>query len=275
MMAGRATAAQSAEAGVLRHFIGMLMEPIAPRPWDRLFSGEAHLTARATYFLLHREKTSGMDSEDFITRVLERILHQFTCSTRREQVALQGRVKGKVLWPATLKSRYTDDYDPTRFVCREVHRHFDTPENQLLRYMVETIGHWIQAVPDVMRQGFCYSPGSGFHSPTTIAARLDKMEDYLIRLRRDRRLREVTVPATINEEHLLRSEVAKMEEYSLVAALYRQYKNTVISPSWNGVVQFGHTVLPLPGKPDADGYPWLRLAAAVVRSNGQQSPLRS
>ena len=249
---------------VLEGLVRLMMEPPAPAPWEALFEKGDHVRARTTYFLLHRHDK--VDSQSFVTEVLERLLQQLNCRMERETIVYEGRVRGKILWPATLKSRYTGDYDPTRYVCLDARRRFDTPQNQLLRYVVETLWRCLRRVPEVMRAGRCFYPHSGRTDLETIGDRLAEMEGTLHRLRGHVRLREVELLSHVTPEHVYRAETSKMEEYGLAAELYRRYDAAVLSRSWDAVVRFSSSVLPLPARCDEEGERWLRLAASALKT---------
>lgn len=258
------------EVEVLRRFVSLLLESPPPQSWEQLFSGEGHRVARVTYFLLHRDPSrgseAGVDTEGFVNESLARILRQLNSRTEREHIESQGRVRGKVIWPATLKQRYTGGYDPTRFVCRESRRQFDTPENQLLRYLIETIWQAIPLVPATIRTGACYYPATNQVSQIDVAERLKKMQDLLLLFRKHGQLQLVTLPDVVTEEQLWRAERSKMAEYGLVARLYRRYEKAMNPGSWDGVIQLGRMGLPLPARATGEGEAWLRLATAVVRA---------
>ncbi len=259
-----------AEVDVLRRFVGLLLEPPPPQPWEQLFTDDGHQAARACYFLLHHDPGQGAepgnDTEGFVNESLAQILRQLNSRTEREHIETQGRVRGKVIWPATLKQRCTGGYDPTRFVCRESRRQFDTPENQLLRYLIETIWNAISMVPATIRAGNCYHPATKRIVALGTAERLKKMQDLLLLFRKHGRLKQVTLSNTVTDEQLWRAETSKTLEYGLVARLYRRYEKAMHPASWQGVIQLGRMGLPLPARAAGEGEAWLRLAAAVVRA---------
>ena len=221
-------------------------------------------------WLPHRSRSPGAGAvrpsvhvEPFITTTLTRLLHQLNRSSEQRQQLFHGQVRGRVQWDATYKARYSGDFDRTIFVCREVHHRYDTPENQLLKYMIEEIEKCIQAIPPVIRSGFCYIPShSGLELADDISTqhRLERLEGVLRRLHRNVRIREVKTPARIDEFHLLRAETSRLEEYALVAHLYRSYQHIIVQPSWEGLQEIGRTCLPLPASLDGDGERWLELA---------------
>ncbi len=255
------------ETAVLRRFVGLLLAPAPEPPWDDLFPAGGHAGARAAYFLLHRDPEGGPDAEGFVTGTLERLLQQLSSRTERQLAEYQGRVRGQVLWSATLKSRYSGDYDPTRFVCREVRRRFDTLENQLLRYVVEKVWQCHKAVPAAIRSGVCYYPAGGRYDPATIGERLSEIETMLPRLRAHVRLREITLPRAVTPEHLVAAQTSKLEEYGLVAELYERLADCVLARSWRGVRRLGRESLPLPAETGGEAEPWLRLAAAICQQD--------
>lgn len=252
------------ETIVLRRLLALALGSRAPEIGAQL-SPALQRAARATYFLLDVEPNR--DTETFVTLTLDRLLRQLNRRTEQQQIELQGRLRGRVIWPATLKARHTQGYDPARYVCREVRREYDTPENQLLRYMVERINECLAAVPEVLRTGRSYIPaaldtGSQARSSDT---RLARIERVLNMLRFNARLRDVTLLPRVEEFHILRAETARCEEYASVAQIYRRYASIVLVPSWRGLAAAGQRVLLLPTRVDPAGEPWIRLGASLLR----------
>jgi hypothetical protein len=254
----------SDESAVLRRLVALLLGPRAAS-WESVDSAMLPL-ARATYFLLDAER--GGDVESFVTLTLERLLRQLNRASEQHRIALQGSVRGPIVWQQTFKARHTQGYDPTRYVCREVRRQYDTPENQLLKFMVERIGESLRLVPEVLRAGACYMPTSAGLERDAVATheRLGRIEATLHQLRQHTRLRDVTLPQQIGEQHLLRAETSRTEDYALVARLYRQYRAIVISSRKDSLVAAGRRALILPGRAGADGEPWIQLGAAILRA---------
>jgi hypothetical protein len=220
----------------------------------------------ATYFLLDvRERAS---IERFATFTLGRILQQLTRETEQRYVTYSGQVRGRLNWSQTIKARYSQDYDPTRYVCREVKRRYDTPENQLLKRLVEDVHACVLAVPPVMRKGACYYPARepGRYRPVATAIRLGRIETALNQARYNVRFREITRPDAISADHIRAAELSRQEEYADVALLYRHYQALVAAPDhWQALAHSGRRVLPLPARPDADGALWLQLGAAILK----------
>ena len=112
------------ELGVLRHLMALSLGTRRIEvPELEPFDGVAERSARCSYFLLYRSPGADDGHHHPDTRfgltTLAVLLRKLTSRTERQLNEYQGRVRGRVHWPATLKSRYSGDYDPTRFVCRE------------------------------------------------------------------------------------------------------------------------------------------------------------
>lgn len=218
----------------------------------------------AAYFLLDLDQEGGV--ETFITPTLQKLLQQLSRSTTQQPRELRGQVRGRVLWAATYKARYSGDYDPDLFVCGEVRHRYDTPENQLLKYMMEQIMLCSKAVPPAIRQGMCYLPASETRASLFTGARLAQMETTMHLLWRNVRLHEITVPQQVTEFHLLRAETSRLEEYGLVARLFHRYRAVVLEPSWEELARVGRRVVPLPASLGEAEMPWVRLAARLMRA---------
>ena len=256
-------ARRGGESAVLRRLLALAMAPGPPR-WPEL-APAVRRAVQACYFLLDADPAG--DAEILASQVLERLLRQLSHTTEQRQVEYRGRLRGRIGWPATFKARASADYDPTRYVCRAVHHDFDTPENQLLKFVVERVHECLQVVPEIVRCGTCYFPAMGGRDALAIASRLGRMEPAVNSFRRNARLRTVTLPEQIGERHLLRAETASLEEYATVAHIYRRYQALVGSPRWHEqVAVVGKRMLLLPERWTPESDPWIRLGAAILRS---------
>jgi len=253
----------------------LLAEVLATRPsgfTPAALNAGQQFAIGATYFLLDVPDPSlpapSVSVERFITYTLGRLLQQLSRVTERQRVAYTGRVHGRIDWPYTIKARYTEEYDPSRYVCREVRRRYDTLENQLLKYLVEEIRACLLAVPRVMRDGGCYYPAGigSAHPPDATAIRLGRMETALNRARYHVRYREITRPLAPTAEHLLSAERSRQEEYAELVQVYRHYRQMFSAPTrWQYLARAGRRVLPLPARADAEGRLWIQIGAAVVK----------
>jgi Domain of unknown function (DUF2357) len=225
-------------------------------------SPEPAFAVAATYFVLDLDRQGGV--EWFIVHTLSRLVPQLLHSTEQQSVMYRGQVRGRILWPATFKARYTDDYDPSRFVCYEVRQRYDTPENQLLKYMIGQLTACLTAIPEAIRHGMCYLPADEQRVSIDTATRVGRMETTLHNLQRNVRWREITMPPCITEAHLMKAERALTADYTVVAHMYRRYYQIVLRPSWVSVYQIGQRVLPLPARPGSAKDAWIALGAAIL-----------
>lgn len=249
------------EATILRRLLGLTLAAPAPDIKERV---KQVVGLPEAYFLLAMDHTGGV--ERFVTYHLGRIVQQLSRYTEQKQVVYTGQVRGRVLWSATYKARTTGDVNPHRFICREVERRYDTPENQLVKYVIEKLAEMLYAIPDLVRRGACYFPADGLVIPALTATRLRRMETALNQLRFHVRLREIPLPHEIDTVHLTAAANHRMEEYAELKRVYELYRNLCLQPDWNTFVQVGQQSLPLPGTLQGDGEKWVRVAAALLQA---------
>jgi hypothetical protein len=208
-------------------------------------------------------RLAGVDP--FVQHTLGRLLLQLSHHTEQRQEVYHGQVRGRILWNATYKARYSEEYNPATYVCAQVQHRFDTPENQLLKYLLEHIEDCLKAVPAEIRCGVCYLPEGEARLLQDTTQRLETLETAINRLKRSVRLREVTTPETISERHLLRAATARTEEYGAAAGLYGRYQRMVLQPSWEWLAEAARRVLPLPDRLTPASQRWVYLAADLMR----------
>lgn len=255
------------EVEILRRFIGRMMSPgSSPKVWERV-DPQTRFAMRSAYFLLNRDP--GRDAETFITVTLERLLQRVSRVNEPMQVEYQGQVRGRVVWPATFKARYREDFDQSRFVCRQVQREYDTPENQLLKFVVERIYESLRATPEVIRNGFSYFPLSAGAGLLPAAERIARMEAALNNFHRHSRLRAVTLPAYVTESHLLKAKTSTVEDYAEAADLYQSYARCFLRSDWSHTARITRRILPLPAELTAEGEMWIELGAGLMREGGE------
>lgn len=252
------------EPAVLRRLLGLLMQPEQlPGPAD-ILDAASQPGARSAFFLLDCDEQG--DVERFVLHTLRRLFQHLSHLTMQRQVERQGRIRGRVVWPATYKARYAQDYDPSRFVCREVQHKYDTPENQLLKFLVERIRECLQAVPPVLRSGACYFPAGKSECPKENAQRLMNIESAISHYRRNIHWRKITLVDRLSDLHLARAEAARIEEYAAALDLYQRYQQIVLSSSWAEIVRIGKRNLPLPASAGQEQDVWIRFGAAILLS---------
>jgi hypothetical protein len=154
----------SKETEVVYRLLRLLMSPAPPKIWAGLEPYQWPATA-AAYFLLDAVPGGGGEDditvERFVSEVLSRLLHELHQCTEQRQVTYEAQVRGRVSWSSTFKARVSDDFNPGRYVCREVHHLHDTLENQLVKYVVVKITQSLRMVPAALRSGRCYTPYHG------------------------------------------------------------------------------------------------------------------
>jgi len=69
----------------------------------------------------------------------------------------------------------------------------------------------------------------------------------------------------IDESHLLRARLSRVEEYADVARLYKCYQTIVLSPSLDALIPWGQRVLLAPDRLDDQREAWLRFGVALYR----------
>lgn len=250
---------------------------LGPDYWRGELSPGQRYVAASTYFLLgaykksdganavHGQEVETGSVEHFITHTLTRLVRQLSQRTERRLVTYRGQARGRIHWQATFKARLSSDNDESLLVCREVHRLYDTPENQLLKYVVEQLEQCFEMVPERIRTGTCYQAGANDGRFVASAPRLTAIESALHLLRHHAVLRQVTPPERIDDAHLLSAETARLVEYAEVARFYEAFHLAVLDASWEQLTRIGRQSMPLPLDP-AHTDPWLCLGAAIVRS---------
>jgi hypothetical protein len=252
------------EAAALRRILAFTSAPPKAAAWAELATSGRLFGAAATFFLLDQEPQH--DVETFVVYTLGRLLQHLSRRREANEIQYHGRVRGRVLWPTTFKARFAQDYDPTRYVCREVRYQYDTPENQLLKFVIERVSQCMQGIPDELRSGVYIDLSRYDLAPTPIATRVVAMETALARLRRNLYLREVSVPQQVTELHKVRAETAKMDEYRTVLRFFHHYEDGVAVPSQEYVYSVGKRVLPLPRDMNDRSRIWFHLGADILRA---------
>ncbi len=258
-------------SAVLEYFTRQILAPFDSI--ERAFGARPDHTTAVTYFLLdlvsgHEPAPAGEQDlstlagvDPFIHYTLARLLYQLSHSTEQHPVEYHAQVRGRILWNATYKARFSEEYNPSIYVCSQVRQRYDNPENQLLKYLLEHIEAGLKTIPAFIHKGTCYLPQGENRLPQSIARRLEALETTIHRLKRSARLREISAPHEISERHLLRAQTSRTEEYNDAAELFFMYKRTVLQPSWQSLASTARRILPLPAVLDQVSQPWIDLAA--------------
>lgn len=263
MMIGKLIDSKSLpHATVLSAFIGYLMSP-SPAPLEKLFPAvHQRSSVRSIYFLLDNQSPDNL--YQFMSYTLPRILEQLHHTTVRINVDYQGRVRGRVVWPATYKARFSQDYNPNLYSCRQVQPFFDTLENQLLKYVIEKIHRCLQSVPDAIRSGFM--AGLDKNALLPIATQLQVLETQIHEILRNIYLRQITSIAQVTPLHFQRAENSRLEEYAEIVNLYRGYYHLIEKSDWHPFHTEGKRFLLLPDQVTPETEVWIQAAATLVRT---------
>jgi hypothetical protein len=268
------------ESAALRQLVGLTRARPREPVYARLVKSSSLFAVSATFFILDQPpatsrlpaseaKGEPVDVEQFIVHSLSRLLQHLSHRTEQRKAEYVGQVRGRVAWPATYKARYSEECDPSRFVCQEVRHRYNTPENQLVKYVAGRIDACLKAIPEVIRKGLCFGQtklqGQNGWGCRTIT-RLGNMEAGLNRFWRNAYMREVSLPHQIEELHQLRAERSKLNEYRTALLVYRRYVDVVLWPSEAKIKEIGRRMLPVPARPDSTAGPWLELGADILRS---------
>jgi hypothetical protein len=212
----------------------------------------------AAYFLA--DTRPEFDVAQFVTSEVPLLLRCLSRATQPQRIEQADRIRGRIDWPATYKARTQAEYNPGLYVYREIKRRYDTPENQLLKYLLVNIAHMIGDVPDCLMTAEQWSSQNN-GAPYWLATRLQPLRDRIPLLLSHIRVREISLPTTITSRHLIRARTSKSEFYGAIAQLYVHYEQIVLRYRWNYLRQlFRHTLL-LPIADDEQANTYLRLAA--------------
>lgn len=251
---------RESRARVLERLMALLMQPAKLPRWEAL-PREMQQGLRAACFLL--DVQAGRDAETLVLHVLPRLERQLHHRTERVREERRERVRGAISWAGTYRARAGAQGDPTLYVCRETRHEYDTPENQLLRLMVDRLEACRAAVPAPLRGGTSWEGGA---VPRSTPLRLERLRAALAGFRANPRLREVTLPHRATELQLRRAEASRMREYAEVRRLYARYEAVVLAADpWPELVAVARRVLLLPAAEGPEAEPWLQVGAALLR----------
>lgn len=249
------------ETALLRRLLARLTSPERADGWAGLGKARLQHGTAAAYFLLDLPADGGV--EQFTRYTLNRLFQHLAGQAETIRVANRGRLRGRISWSDTLKSRYSESYDPACFVCRENRLLYNTPENQLLKHVLRLLDQCLNAVPPALSAGICVLPGDDFSSHSS-QTRLLAIRAAIANFRRHIRLREVSLFNEMQSLHLARAESNRVEEYAAVAHMYRRCQAMVAGATLATLRESGRRVLPLPASDQLADRLWLELAAEIL-----------
>ncbi|MCB9765418.1 MAG: hypothetical protein H6739_36930 [Alphaproteobacteria bacterium] len=199
-------------------------------------------------------------TECFIGLTLPRLLRHLRTFNERQVMDDQGQVRGHIHWPSTLKAR--GQRGPGEIRVRRAVRSHDLPENQLLIWLLREIEAGLAALPPVIHQGTCYTPGDA--TPVRVATRLGQLSAGLGRARRDPRLARITLPLGPTATMVLRAQDTGMVAYQTLALLCVRLEALARRGDVEALLELGRRSIVLPASSDGEGLLWARLGAAQV-----------
>ncbi len=221
--------------------------------------------ARASYFVLHRSPIA--DPLTGVTDEFLQLVNSLGVDARQVRREYVGRVRGTIDWAATIRARSADQQNPLRFVCREAERETNTPQNQLLVFVLVRLAEALQQIPASLRDGQTRTgittSGVSFNS---IGAQADLMATAIRPLRVHPRLRVVTTPTMIEQHHLDAAHHMRHPGYDIATALYERWYGLIGRPTLAALHDCARHSLLLPSAGHADTDLWLDLAALQLRA---------
>jgi len=241
-------------------FISYLLETNITRPVDIGDDGELLRQLGLAAFLFGQQVTA------FVEVTVPMLLRQLSRITEPERVKRRGQIRGRIDWAATYKTRFSEDNDPTVFVCRQVRRQYATLENELLKYVLTMLQDLVNHVPSNLHPGAYWSPHPSF-GPRPVRLRLIRLNEKLTSYLKHIYLREIETPHRITSRHLLRARTSKTEWYAEVADLHDHYVHLVVEVRTTYLVDMLRQCLILPASPDGLGDDMIKLAAWALTTS--------
>jgi hypothetical protein len=165
---------------------------------------------------------------------------------------LEDGIRGRIDWAGTLKARCTTGEASPAYVCRQSRRHFDRPENQLLKFLLQQIEACLARVPRDLLDWYAWMPGLEVEQRLMypLAGELAEVAQRMHVLHGNVYLKEVTLPPAIGSQHILAARTSKNELYAQVADLYDLYWQVAEATSWEHWAEVVQRIALLP--PDMD-----------------------
>jgi hypothetical protein len=110
------------------------------RPYEpiRVTSALLGLPSRTTRQLVGTVLATSEEAEDLLEK-MPHILRSLAIATTDQPERCYGELRGPVLWSETMSARSSSAGDPGLFVCATTTKAYDTDENRVLKYALNTI----------------------------------------------------------------------------------------------------------------------------------------
>jgi hypothetical protein len=240
----------SVELDVLLAYAQCAVQPVSAETFQMLAGPRGQLAdVSAAMFLLNRPQVGIYAGVSwFVLQSAPVLVQQLNRSTQPTRVVLRDRVRGRIDWTATYKSRYASDLHPGVFVCQQIRRDMDRPENQLLKYVLARVRHCLDNALPRLQSWDAWGPAflSNDGRPTPIVSYLADLAHRVRRLFAHIHLRDVALPDAIDARHLSAARSAKNPLYTDVVAVYEDYVHLVQEPDWRRWSAAFLETIPLP-----------------------------
>ncbi len=148
------------------------------------------------------------------------ILRNFSRSTQTQAEIQRGSLKGGLDCARTINVRYSKGNDRTLFVCKQIEKIYDVPENQFIKYLLVEINRLIENTRIIPKKRNQFSED--------ILKESEKWSDKisLIKYSVDKalknvNLKEIDTPDKVNEVMIRRAENARNKNYETAVSAYR------------------------------------------------------
>ncbi len=252
-------------------FLGYLLRGTAVADPQRLLDEDDWFRRQfcAAYLLADARREN--DILVFMSETLPLLLRQLRRTTHRQRVTYQGQVRGRIDWPATSKARLQNEVNPALYVCRPPQRQDNTPENQLVKYLLERLNELVHDLAQELQEAELWTAVSDTH--LLFSKRLAQIAFHLRQTLNHARLRAVETPPVILPTHLIKARASKIELYGHVAHLYAQYESILLHADWADLRKIMGQAILLPNPAVPFGDTCLQLAAlgfGQARQNGEK-----
>lgn len=208
----------------------------------------------------------------FVRENLPLLLRQLHRSTKRERITYQGQIRGRIDWPTTTKTRLQNEVNPALYVCRPPLRQDNTPQNQLLKYLLTAIDNLIHDLPLEVQAAELWTAVSA--QPVPLSQHLTQIAFHVRQALNHVRLRVVETPTVVTPHHLMKAHACKTELYALVAGMYEGYEKSALQCSWQSIYPAFSQAVILPQLEVPWSDQWIRLAATgFLQAQQQHAPI--
>ena len=220
-----------------------------------MLGGRLGPVTTACFLLYPQLGQSQTNVYDFLFRVAPILLHQLSRTTEPRRLVMYNRVRGKVDWSKTYKTRYSQENNPTLFVCSQSWRLFDRLENQLFKYLLHQVQVCLDQASPYLKNWYAWGSKlrSRDNNPLMIGDSFASLAHQVRKLRNHVYLQAIELPPSLRTQHIAAARASKNELYGPVADLGELYRLSVEAPDWFQWNELLGQTLPLPPSMKAIG----------------------